>query len=362
MMTLNKNFLSTVGFALTIAFATHSISAHETLSIGGVKYRWSGNSCSFRVDAAMSPGFRSAFQGAINSWNATPANFSFSMTTAPLWMPFTGNLSNEVWLTTNDDLLNGADAVCITNLGTHIVEADIAFDARLTWTSGTSKSVMQAYGGPAMPFRSVAIHELGHALGLKHESDTYNVMGDASMHLQTNGSIARSYVGEDATHGAIYLYGIGNAGSQDLAVSHWRRSGSWRGYSTHARTRLFSGSTECTKQAPVNAADPVYRVRRGVSYDMEMSYENNGATSHRTRLRFCVSTNSFISNGDQYLGERTITVNRNKVYTTRQRVTIPYSLTFGGTYWLGVKIDADGRVREFDETNNATYIRIIVVG
>ena len=155
MMTLNKNFLSTVGFALTIAFATHSISAHETLSIGGVKYRWSGNSCSFRVDAAMSPGFRSAFQGAINSWNATPANFSFSMTTAPLWRPFTGNLSNEVWLTTNDDLLDGAAAVCITNLGTHIVEADIAFDARLIWTSGTSKSVMQAYGGPAMPSRGL---------------------------------------------------------------------------------------------------------------------------------------------------------------------------------------------------------------
>jgi len=363
MTTLNKNILSKIGFAMVIAVASHSASAHETSSCLGRKVRWHGNHCHFRVDTgSMSTAFRTAFQSALSAWNATPANFIFTMNSTNLWFPFTGNLRNEVWMSNDDDILNGALAVCVSWTACAVrMESDIIFDNRVLWTSGRTKSLMRAYGGPARPFQAAAIHEVGHALGLKHESDTYNVMGDATTHLQTNGSIARSYVGEDATDGGVFLYGLAPNDRQDLGVSHWRRSGAFSGYSTHRRTRIFVNGIEAPKFTSAGGVEPVYLVRRGQVVQLEMSYENNGSTTQYPDVDFHVSVNDFISSFDPRVGSRTITVNRNRVYTRRFPVTIPTNLNLSQTYFLGAKIDPDNQIAEFDESNNATYVGIRIV-
>ena len=361
MITKQEKILTTFGLAIAFAALTPSASAHETRSSGGSPVRYSGNSCHFKVDTlSMSSGFRSAFQAALNEWNKVPANFLFTMNSTSLWAPFSGNLQNEVWMSNNRDLLGTALAVCVTwRVGAQLMESDIVFSNSVMWTTGMSRVVMSAYGGSGTPFRAVALHELGHALGLLHESDTYNVMGDATKHLQTNGSTARSYVGEDATHGAIFLYGL-LGGRQDVAVCHWRRTGSWSGYSTHDRTRVLVGGVEAGK-VNSSAAEPVYEVRRGQWIDLEMTYENNGSSSQRPLLRFYVSTNNFISGGDRWMASRNITVNRNKVYTARHRLQIPTNLRLGTNYWLGVIIDANSRIAEFDESNNASYVGIRII-
>ncbi len=344
-----------------VAFLADSAQAYEVSKCGSLNVRWAGNSCYFRVDtASMSTSMRSSFQQALNAWNRAPAKFSFSMGSTALWNPFTGNGQNEVWMTSNQDVLDGALGVCFSiNACSVRLESDIVFDSAISWHTGQAKSSIDSYSGSRVAFRAVAIHEAGHALGLKHESDTYNVMGDASTHLQTNGSTARSYVGEDATHGAIYLYGLQGGTREDVAVAHWRRSGSASGYSQHRRTRIFIGGVEAPKST-VNG-EPVYRLRRGQAIELEMSYENNGKSNQKPRVQFFVSTNDFISTGDQLIGSRTLTVNRNKVYTARHPVTIPRNLTVGTTYWIGSVIDADGRITEFDESNNASYIGFRVI-
>lgn len=75
-----------------------------------------------------------------------------------------------------------------------------------------------------------------------------------------------------------------------------------------------------------------------------------------------ISTNSNITTHDKRIRTRTMTLNRGKAYTTEHTVTIPSSgYEVDDELYLGVIVDYTGKISEFSNFNNATYLPILIV-
>lgn len=364
-----KHILScmTALMIVTLPSVSHS---YNLRSCNGDETKWNSNNVTMRSgnNTFPSPAYGSALSSVITNLNRNPSNFTFSLVQNDTSVSM-GNGQNEFWFSSSAAENNGAPAVtwtwrtCTTFLGftiaNHIDETDIVFNNGTTYTTSTSKNNLSTYNGTSRPFRTTAMHELGHAMGLLHEDGTYNIMGQDWDHIHTNGSTSRDYLGEDASNGAVDLYGLQATNSQDLGVVHWRRTGANGEYSTHARTRIFNTSgTELTKYT--DNGEPRYEVYPGQTIKVEFSYENNGTqTQSSVPVGFYLSTNDFISTFDNKLASTSMSLGRNTVWTTQHSVTIPLSTT-PGKYHIGPIIDDTSSTSEYIETNNATYTGIEV--
>ena len=261
------------------------------------------------------------------------------------------NDENEFWFS---GVTTGPPAECLAWVTTsgEIVEADVIFYANTAWTTDTTKQSTLAYGGAARLFQATAVHELGHAAGLSHETGTYNVMGQEWDHVTCNGSAIRAYLGEDAADGLVQLYGTFQM--EDLSVSLFQHTGSFNGYSTHGACFLFD-SNGSSLPSLFEDGQPRYQVPFGQPIQAEFTYDNNGANAKVVQLGFYVSTNSFISTADTLIHTETISISRDDPLTRMTTVNLPTDLNFGQTYYLGVIIDDGDQISEAVETNNEAY-------
>ncbi len=247
-----------------------------------------------------------------------------------------------------------------------MTEGDVIFDYTNTaanpfeWTATRSKTALFTYTGTGRLLQGTALHELGHAAGLLHVNTTYNIMGSDFTHVHTNGSTTDAYMGEDASNGMVFLYGLWSGAGNDLAVQHWRHSGASGEYSTHARTRLFNASGVELPTVNVNG-EIGYQVKRGQTVQAEFTYENNGkGTVTGLPVHYYVSTNDIISTTDRKLASSTFTLARDVVSTSKRSLKIPADLAFAN-YWIGAYVNPTGTIAESDTSNNSTYIPIRVV-
>lgn len=374
-----------VGMTLMAAAAQ----AYELHDCHGHDMRWPGSTVTIGINDRSFPAgrWRQGIDRAVQLFNDNPSNFTFSPRTDPGDVEF-DNGQNEIWGTGEIGVLGGAPAatfherICapliipfppfVIGWVSEINEEDIVFDytwATTSWRPERNILVTDLiqYGGDDRMMQATAIHELGHAAGLAHENDEYNVMGTDFEHLSVNNWFARAYLGEDAADGLVDLYGAqSNLTYQDLGVVHWAYHGPDGEYSDHRRVRLYTTGGGVLPTSPVDYDgdgdddETRFRVSRLQRLQVEFTYENNGASRHRdVRVGFFLSDDAFISTADTRIGGARLDLSRDDVYTARHTVTMPSTLVSGQDYWIGAVIDEGDDLSESYEWNNATYIPVV---
>ena len=349
----------------------YSADAYSYRTCNGVKIKWNTNNPTMRASSVSFPTgyWRDGLQKSIDYTNRNPSPFFFSLVTDTGGVGV-GNGQSEIWGTTSASVLQGSPAIAIPQITcywlfgtvTRIDEEDVAFDynAPFQWTADEVKSRLIQYGGSLRQLQGTAVHELGHALGLLHVNTEYNVMGTDFQHIWSNGSAARGYLGEDASDGTVFLYGLWSASYQDLGTVHWKYASASGEYSAHTKTVVYDANGSVLSST-ANAGFQVYNVRRGQTVQAEFTYENNGKSTQTINAGYYVSTNDIISTGDRRIGTRTgMTLARDNVLTIRTTLRIPSDLKANTRYWLGTIVDPEKRVSDNVPSNNATYLPILV--
>jgi hypothetical protein len=336
-------------------------------SNNGNKVVWTGKAITLRAAKSTFPSgssWRTALSTCNSRWNAAPGRFTFGVSWNEKYMS-RGNGQNEIWAT-DRNIFDGAPAFCYRRARcvgqtAKWLEKDIVYDADLSWSNSTTRSAKRAYSSTgARDFRTATLHEQGHALGIYHENDTYNIMGTDETHVNANSNTLYHYAGEDAGNGEVFLYGqTQNSKKNDVGVVHWEYSGSSGEYSTHNRTELYTASGGTWVSSPTFNGVEYYRVKAGNDYQVEFTFENNGYyAKNGVNVRWYMSKNNNITTNDTVLRTGTMNLARNVVYTAKHTITIPGSLSVGAVRWLGVIVDYNNTISEFTGNNNATYLQV----
>ncbi len=221
----------------------------------------------------------------------------------------------------------------------HYEEVDIGFASNVSWDTGTPNSCT---GDDLLLRRNVVIHEFGHALGMRHDSDEFTVMhvnGDAPS------SLLGRYCANDITipkaDDVQFGKNLHGSGYQryDPAVSSYY---------------LFADD-----QIRATTASETKYVCPGDKFWARWTWENRGTKNIASvKQKVVLSTNKTISNGDLVAYTRTSWGNVGWFKTYNKQITVPNSVSYNTTYYIGVYLDYDNGVSpEWSGSNNTTYLR-----
>ncbi len=344
-------------------------------------WTWAPGSYNPRLRAAalsFPPGnaYTEVLERSMIRFNNNPSEFWYWLTMNDTNVGF-NNAQHEIWFYAGEE---DEPPIGITTplFNSSPTQLDIYFNTAHPWTSSDSRFAVQGYEGTGLSFWAELMHELVHGTGMRHETDTYNVLGDPERHLYLNGNTYRTGPGEDACDGLADAYGVWSGAGHDLAVTHWKRTGSgmrwpelgwdiscspdWSSEyesATHGRTILsYTSGTELPFELEPNGEKRyiINRYWRDQRVRVQFSYENNGRSTQTVDIGFYISTNNTISSSDWRIAEAELTVGRNTVWTHNETITIPWMSP--GDRHLGVIIDDGDSVDEVTESNNAAYIPI----
>jgi len=249
-----------------------------------------------------------------------------------------GNGYNDIAFTDDYGWSTDQLAVCITYYKRcffwadegGIRETDILFRPNLGWNY-TWNPTTADINGPNPSFALVAMHELGHSLGLKHEDRWMATMNSYYPHSGPLGSRIPDAHADDL-NGARFLYGKHND-QRDVAASNFLRTG--------------SGSA-----GPIV---PPKTALRGQTITLPITISNRGTQSEPSVL-VTAKLGAFYPFGVNVadLGSTVLDINQGE-WTIMMSMTIP-TWVAPGYYILRACVDASGSIYESDEANNcATY-------
>lgn len=187
---------------------------YEVIRSGQTLVKWTNGSIPMQVKlgtaTTLSDGsnYSSSAVAAMDSWNQVILNSQFAGTTATAGNGGEDNGISELFFSSTvygDAYGTNVIAVTLSNRGAlqsdgtyRRTESDILFNSAKTWDSyrGSTRS--------ALDIRRVALHELGHVLGLDHPDEWgQSVSAIMNSHISSLDSLAR-----DDMDGAQYIYGV----------------------------------------------------------------------------------------------------------------------------------------------------------
>jgi hypothetical protein len=273
-----------------------------------------------------------------------------------------GNGQNEIWYTS---AVGTADCAYwfFDSPTCDVTEVDIRLGNQ-TWYSTAEDSNHAPYGSSGRSVLGTAVHEGAHCVGLAHENDEYNVMGDERTHVTRNGLTTYYGPGESGSDGLIDLHGERSGGSdiyRDVGITVLRYSGASGAYSTHDFGLLRNTGGVALPVVGSYSGQDRYQVEAGQAIRMEITLENVGEMdTEAPNVGYYLSDDSLISNLDTLIGNQGFTLGRNAAFEYTATVTIPAN-TAPGNYFLGAYIDYDSAIGEQTAANNVAYYPITVV-
>ncbi|MBX3185275.1 MAG: matrixin family metalloprotease [Polyangiaceae bacterium] len=210
------------------------------------------------------------------------------------------------------------DSSCTWSWSTKsIIETDVLLANDLSY-SPENESLPSSQG------RGTIIHEFGHALGLQHADNMFNMMRPSPPRPLAGGNTTLPH-GDDA-NGARFLYG---GSSTNLYVS---------------AQRLHNGNIITTNShvtAPVCHGQTVY---------LNYTIANNGSSNRTAGFRIYIRNTPSPGPGVNVFTD-TVTVNAGNQFTGTAAISI-LPLFPHGTYWFFWEIDTANAISEFNESDN----------
>ncbi len=180
----------------TLAIAAATAMAFNTIDYGGAPAKWPNARATVYHDPSWTgfPSYVSELRAAMSVWSGVQgSNFVyFAAGSSPSTnLLDTTNGNSDVYFSSG--LSPGAWAVTyLTLTGPAIWDRDVAFNVNHTWSTT---------GSGGADFRSVAVHEFGHVLGLDHES-----VNPAVMHPIYDGVSLKRLLSFDDQEGCRFIY------------------------------------------------------------------------------------------------------------------------------------------------------------
>jgi len=311
---------------------------------------WESGTATFHIglegDSPTGGPWKSAFSEAMDSWtNATAFQFvAVDDFVDPCIARGDGLFGDEVTGIDFTDTICGTAygenvlAVTLTAgtcIGTdpdcpsfHITDADIVFNSNESW---------DVYTGPlrfnnTIDFRRVALHELGHALGLDHEQTNPSIMQalvDDSDTLQQDDIIGANFIyGAESTQSTVY--GIDVVLPTDATIS---------GPSNELQ---FDGSLENTDAQFDSKFIDIYQY----TFENDSSIDIQLASNEFNTFLYLAR----ISSTQDLLGEWVFT-DDNSDSGTNSRI---FEDIQAGTYWIGVSSGSNNQQGDYSVTVNSS--------
>ena len=338
-MTISRTWrLSRIALGFALLFVVADLAhAYSYRTCNGNRIRWNSQWTNMYISTTSFPAgssWDSRLQNAMWHWNNVKGStFDYYVGRDTNGTHNSNNGVNEVYL---DNSLSGSTlGVTLTRyhcywfFGWHygIDETDIGFNNNKSWSTGTY-SYSNPTGSP-FNFESVALHELGHAIGLKHEN---RWMATMNAYYPNSGPFGYykewDPFGDDRLAGR-FMYPDSTT-EVDVAGSPLKRTG--------------SGTSNL-----VSSPNWAYR---GSNVTIEFTFSNLSTSTQSFDIGFYLSTNSYISTYDTLLGTNYGAWGSAGYTGTFSRTLYVPSWVSPGTYYLGFLVDKNGALSEADENNN----------